>query len=325
VRAATVAPRRSCIASWVPRPAITLPPVPAARARVALSLRASRLPVSPAAAAASGGAHARPPPSRPPRAACPSAFGRRAPRPNRLSACCIGDPSVTFPLARGCARQRAPQPPPARLPRRTLCRPVAALARRKRPAPRSHPPRPARWCGRLSAAPPQHCRQTESARRVLCRERSKLSRQRHQRDVRRTLPLVALAPRRQSVLHRRCTFPPPGSRAALARLRLARCRSAQLRPRHRPRPLPPKLRSAARRFRPPAAEPMCGRSCGRPPHPAHGPQLRPHIGSAAPRRRRRGSLHQGPRPPTPPPAPQLARSRGFKITRFCTHVSPTAR
>ena len=91
----------------------------------------------------------------------------------------------------------------------------------------------------------------------------------------RALRLVARA-----VLHRRCTFPP--RRAARARLRLARCRSAHLRPRRRPRPLPPMVRSAARRFHPPAAEPMCGP----PPSP---PARGPHIGSAAPRRRRRGS------------------------------------
>ena len=228
-------------------------------------------------------------------------------------------PAPGLPARRGrCARQRAPSasPPDARLPRRNSPAASSGIRRFQQPAPRLAC---ATACSLGRAAKRRSAPALQApltGARISCRERSKLSRQRHQRGVRRTASVGRAAPRRRRELHRRCTLPP--RRAARARLRLARCRSAQLRQRHRPRPLPPKLRSAARRFRPPAAEPMCGRSCGRPPPAAHGPQLRPHIGSAAPRRRRRGS-------PPPPPAPQLARSRGFKITRFCPHVSPTAR
>ena len=150
----------------------------------------------------------------------------------------------TFPPRRGrSAGGASPTPPPrvrrALLAGRSYAAPCAAAPTRA-PAPlvgaRLTPPR-----ANLAGVP-------SSVGLLRCRERSKLSRRRHQRHDRRCARVARAAPRRRSLLLWRRTFPPP--RAARARLRLERCRSAHAAapPRAPPARLPP--RPPARPFAP---------------------------------------------------------------------------
>lgn len=147
----------------------------------------------------------------------------------------------TFPPRRGRSAGGAPPAhPPARPPRAARRAQLRSALRRG-----SHPgPRPARW-GAAHAAAPQPRGVPSSVGLTLCRERSKLLRQRHQRHARRTASVGRGAPRRRWQTRGRCTFPP--RRAARARLRLARSRSAHLRRPTARAALPTKVRSAGRR------------------------------------------------------------------------------
>ena len=179
------------------------------------------------------------------------------------------------PSPRPQRRRRAPRAP-ARAGRRAL------LARRGCAAPCAATPTqaPALLVGARLAPPRANLAGiAHISWPALCRERSKLHRESHQRHDRRTARVACGAPLRRHLVHWRCTFPP--RRAARARLRLARCRSAHLRRPTARATSPAKVRSAARRNRPPAAPPMCSRTAARRPPAPHRAAVRLHIGSAA--------------------------------------------
>jgi hypothetical protein len=164
--------------------------------------------------------------------------------------CCA---AARFPLAAAAAQAAlTPAHPPSRPPRAARSAPLRVTLRRG-----SHPrPRPDSLVRRLTPPPHQHRRRFPIPWRSSAREPSTLRRESHERHAGAPRAVARNAPSRMNPIQRRLCVCRP-RRAACTRFARALPLRATAAARH-PRPRPPQLRSTARRFRPPAAEPNCG-------------------------------------------------------------------